>query len=49
MLAARDLRKRFGTAVALDGCSLNAARGRVLGFLGANGAGQDDRERLRFG
>lgn len=40
MLVARDLCKRFGEVVALDGCSLTAARGRVLGLLGACGSGR---------
>jgi ABC-type uncharacterized transport system ATPase subunit len=43
VLAANGLAKRFGDVVALDGCSLAARRGRVLGFLGANGAGKTRR------
>jgi ABC-2 type transport system ATP-binding protein len=48
-LTARDLRKRFGDVVALDGCSLTAERGRVLGFLGANGSGKTTTMRAVFG
>jgi ABC-2 type transport system ATP-binding protein len=49
MLVADTLRKRFGDVVALDGCSLSARRGRVLGFLGANGAGKTTAMRAIFG
>ena len=40
MLHLRDLHKRFGDRVAVDGLSLEAARGEVLGLLGPNGAGK---------
>jgi ABC-2 type transport system ATP-binding protein len=49
VLAANGLAKRFGDVVALDGCSLAARRGRVLGFLGANGAGKTTAMRAVFG
>jgi ABC-2 type transport system ATP-binding protein len=49
MLTATNLTKRFGAVVALDGCSLTAERGRVLGFLGANGAGKTTAMRAVFG
>ena len=39
-LEATDLTKRYGAAVALDGCSLRAVPGRLLGLLGPNGAGK---------
>ena len=39
-LELRDLRKRFGSTVALDGCSFEVERGSMLGFLGPNGAGK---------
>ncbi len=34
------LRKKFGDLVALDGVSLDVARGSLIGFLGPNGAGK---------
>jgi ABC-2 type transport system ATP-binding protein len=49
MLVANELRKRFGDVTALDGCSLSARPGRVLGFLGANGAGKTTAMRAVFG
>ena len=40
MLALRDLHKRFGDRIAVDGLSLEVRRGEVLGLLGPNGAGK---------
>ena len=40
MIEAVDLRKRFGETQALDGVSLSAEAGTVLGVLGPNGAGK---------
>lgn len=40
MLALRELHKRFGDRVAVDGLSLEVRRGEVLGLLGPNGAGK---------
>lgn len=40
MLEALDLRKAFGTLQAVDGVSLHAAQGEVIGLLGPNGAGK---------
>nr|WP_295697484.1 ATP-binding cassette domain-containing protein [Lapillicoccus sp.] len=40
MFEADDLRKKFGTTQALDGVSLAARPGTVLGVLGPNGAGK---------
>ncbi|HMU80083.1 MAG TPA: ATP-binding cassette domain-containing protein [Microthrixaceae bacterium] len=40
MIEADGLRKRFGDTKALDGVSLSAAPGTVLGVLGPNGAGK---------
>lgn len=39
-LEAEGLVKRFGKRVALDGVTLTAGRGQVLGLLGPNGAGK---------
>jgi len=39
-LVARDLRKRYGSLVAVDGVSFEVASGEVFGILGPNGAGK---------
>ncbi len=39
-LAARGLRKAFGTTIALDGVDLRVEEGRILGLIGPNGAGK---------
>jgi len=39
-IEARDLRKAFGTTVALDGVDLRVEEGRILGLIGPNGAGK---------
>ncbi|MGQ0664370.1 MAG: ABC transporter ATP-binding protein [Pseudomonadota bacterium] len=39
-IAVRNLTKKFGPIVAVDGVSFTLARGEVLGFLGPNGAGK---------
>jgi ABC-2 type transport system ATP-binding protein len=39
-IEARDLRKTFGTTVALDGINLRVEEGRILGIIGPNGAGK---------
>ena len=49
MLELRDLRKRYGDVTALDGCSFTVTPGRVLGFLGRNGAGKTTAMRSIFG
>ena len=41
--------KRFGTVVALDGCTFAARPGRLTGFLGPNGAGKTTAMRAVFG
>ncbi len=40
MLAARDLRKRYGKLVVLDGVGFELAEREVLGVVGPNGAGK---------
>jgi branched-chain amino acid transport system ATP-binding protein len=39
-LEVRDLTKRFGGVVAVDGCSFEAPLGQVTGLIGPNGAGK---------
>ncbi len=36
----RDLTKRYGKFVALDGLTLSVHKGQILGFIGPNGAGK---------
>ncbi|MBN9122654.1 MAG: ABC transporter ATP-binding protein [Planctomycetes bacterium] len=40
VLEITDIRKRYGTTVALDGVSLTVEAGEVFGLLGPNGAGK---------
>lgn len=40
MLKLTDIRKAFGTLVAVDGLSLHVRKGEVFGLLGPNGAGK---------
>jgi ABC-2 type transport system ATP-binding protein len=49
MLEVRDLTKRFGPTLAVDGLSFKATPGRVLGFLGPNGAGKTTTLRTLLG
>src|SRR5690348_471198 len=39
-IEAHDLRKSFGTTVALDRINLRVEQGRILGLIGPNGAGK---------
>jgi simple sugar transport system ATP-binding protein len=48
-LALRDVDKRFGGSVALDGASLVVRRGTVHAVLGENGAGKTTLMRVAFG
>jgi ABC-2 type transport system ATP-binding protein len=43
------LRKRFGTAVALDGMTFTVKPGQVTGFVGPNGAGKSTTMRMIAG
>ena len=40
IIMVNDLRKRYGTLVAVDGVSFEVAQGEVFGILGPNGAGK---------
>ncbi len=40
MIEVKELRKRFGSIVAVDDVSFSVGKGDVLGFLGPNGAGK---------
>ncbi len=48
MLELVDLRKRYGDVQALDGCTFEVGRGRMLGFLGPNGSGKTTAMRAIF-
>ena len=43
------LRKRFGSALALDGMSFTVRPGQVTGFVGPNGAGKSTTMRVILG
>jgi ABC-2 type transport system ATP-binding protein len=45
----RDLRRTFGSFVAVDNISLHVSRGEVFGFLGPNGAGKSTTIRMLCG
>jgi ABC-2 type transport system ATP-binding protein len=49
VLEVRELSKRFGTNVAVDGLTFTARPGKVLGFLGPNGAGKTTTLRMLLG
>jgi ABC-2 type transport system ATP-binding protein len=49
VLEVRELTKRYGTNLAVDGLSFRAQPGRVLGFLGPNGAGKTTTLRMLLG
>jgi ABC-2 type transport system ATP-binding protein len=45
----RNLAKRYGQMVALDGLTMKVERGEIFGFLGPNGAGKTTALRLLLG
>jgi ABC-type multidrug transport system ATPase subunit len=45
----RDLRKRYGARVVVDGLTLGVAAGEICGFLGANGSGKTTTMRMLCG
>lgn len=49
MIQVQNLRKVFGTKVAVDDVSFNVEKGQVLGFLGPNGAGKSTSMRMVTG
>jgi ABC-2 type transport system ATP-binding protein len=49
MIEVRELTKRFGRTVAVDGLTFHVKPGRVTGFLGPNGAGKSTTMRLLLG
>jgi ABC-2 type transport system ATP-binding protein len=49
MIIVEDLRKRFGSVLAVDGLSFSARPGVVTGFLGPNGSGKSTTMRCMLG
>lgn len=49
ILQTHGLSKRYGAALALDGCSLTVERGQICGLVGKNGAGKTTLMRLICG
>jgi ABC-2 type transport system ATP-binding protein len=45
----RDVRKRYGSTVAVDGLSFTVTPGQVTGFVGPNGAGKSTTMRMILG
>ena len=46
MISVKEIRRTFGSIVAVDGISFEAHQGDVLGFLGPNGAGKTTAMRI---
>lgn len=49
MITLRELTKRYGETIAVDGLSLDIKSGQVTGFLGPNGAGKSTTMRMILG
>jgi ABC-2 type transport system ATP-binding protein len=49
VLELRDLARRYGDVVALDGISFSVGRGQMFGFVGPNGAGKTTAMRIVLG
>jgi len=49
MLTLRNVRKRFGNAVAVDDLTLEVRRGEIFGLLGPNGAGKTTTVHIAIG
>ncbi|MGZ5310418.1 MAG: ATP-binding cassette domain-containing protein, partial [Solirubrobacterales bacterium] len=49
MLELRDLARRYGDVVALDGISFTVDAGQMFGFVGPNGAGKTTAMRIVLG
>src|SRR2546426_12810684 len=49
MIRVQDLRKSYGSTVAVDGVSFEVARGETFGLLGPNGAGKSTTIHLLVG
>jgi ABC-2 type transport system ATP-binding protein len=49
VIQAKDLTKRYGSTVAVDGVSFEVRPGQVTGFLGPNGAGKSTTMRMIVG
>jgi ABC-2 type transport system ATP-binding protein len=49
VLELRDLARRYGDVVALDGISFSVAEGQMFGFVGPNGAGKTTAMRIVLG